>query len=319
MLALCGLLGVLAAALAAPAPAGPAATTQTTPKTIATGVTIGGVPVGGLPPEIAFVTVEEAFSRPLVLRIVGHTLEVAPESLAIPNIQRAVERALTAPPGSSIALPVAVRRERIRDYVEVVGDRFDRKPANAQLFLRKLRPFIARERHGRRVDRTGAVNAIAKELVANRRRPLALRVRSLPARITRKSFGPVIVIRRGSNKLYLYRGDRFWRRFDVATGQKQYPTPLGRFRIVVKWKHPWWYPPDSPWAKDEEPIPPGPNNPLGTRWMGLSAPGVGIHGTPNPGSIGYSVSHGCIRMLIPDAEWLFNRARVGTTVFIVSA
>ena len=53
--------------------------------------------------------------------------------------------------------------------------------------------------------------------------------------------------------------------------------------------------------------------------MGLSSPGVGIHGTPNPASIGYSVSHGCIRMYIPDAEWLFNAVDIGTTVFIVSA
>jgi lipoprotein-anchoring transpeptidase ErfK/SrfK len=52
--------------------------------------------------------------------------------------------------------------------------------------------------------------------------------------------------------------------------------------------------------------------------MGLSAPGVGIHGTPVPGSIGYSLSHGCIRMLIPSAEWLFDHVRVGTTVYIVA-
>ena len=66
-------------------------------------------------------------------------------------------------------------------------------------------------------------------------------------------------------------------------------------------------------------MPARPGNPLGTRWMGISSPGVGIHGTPEPGSIGYSVSHGCIRMRIPDAEWLFERVAVGTTVFIVSA
>jgi lipoprotein-anchoring transpeptidase ErfK/SrfK len=53
--------------------------------------------------------------------------------------------------------------------------------------------------------------------------------------------------------------------------------------------------------------------------MGLSAPGVGIHGTPNDGSIGYSLSHGCIRMHIPDAEWLFTRVEIGTPVFIVAA
>jgi lipoprotein-anchoring transpeptidase ErfK/SrfK len=53
--------------------------------------------------------------------------------------------------------------------------------------------------------------------------------------------------------------------------------------------------------------------------MGLSAWGIGIHGTPDAASVGYSASHGCIRMRIPDAEWLFDRVRIGTHVFIVSA
>jgi L,D-transpeptidase ErfK/SrfK len=127
----------------------------------------------------------------------------------------------------------------------------------------------------------------------------------------------VIVINRGQNSLTLYNGTKLWRQFRVATGQAAYPTPAGRFQIIVKWENPWWYPPASPWAAGESPVPPGPGNPLGTRWMGLSAPGVGIHGTPEPQSIGYSESHGCIRMLIPQAEWLFNHVDVGTTVFIV--
>jgi len=85
---------------------------------------------------------------------------------------------------------------------------------------------------------------------------------------------------------------------------------------VSKYRHPWWYPPDSNWAKNLDPIPPGPKNPLGTRWMGLSVPGVGIHGTPNPASVGYSISHGCIRMKKRDAESLFRLVRVGTRVWI---
>ena len=52
---------------------------------------------------------------------------------------------------------------------------------------------------------------------------------------------------------------------------------------------------------------------------GLSAPYVGIHGTPDAASIGYSASHGCIRMLIPQVEWLFTQVDVGTPVFIVAA
>ena len=51
--------------------------------------------------------------------------------------------------------------------------------------------------------------------------------------------------------------------------------------------------------------------------MGISSPNVGIHGTPNAASIGYSASHGCIRMRISDAEWLFDHVTVGTTVFII--
>jgi lipoprotein-anchoring transpeptidase ErfK/SrfK len=53
--------------------------------------------------------------------------------------------------------------------------------------------------------------------------------------------------------------------------------------------------------------------------MGLDVYGVGIHGTPDAASIGYSASHGCIRMHIWEAEWLFGRVRIGTPVVIVSA
>jgi lipoprotein-anchoring transpeptidase ErfK/SrfK len=64
-------------------------------------------------------------------------------------------------------------------------------------------------------------------------------------------------------------------------------------------------------------VPPGVSNPLGTRWMGTSAPAIGIHGTPLPGSIGSAASHGCIRMRIPDAEYLYDRVEIGTPVIIV--
>jgi lipoprotein-anchoring transpeptidase ErfK/SrfK len=105
--------------------------------------------------------------------------------------------------------------------------------------------------------------------------------------------------------------------FPVALGQPAYPTPDGHFTIISKVENPTWVPPpDAPWAQGAVPIPPGPGNPLGTRWMGLSAPGVGIHGTDDPASIGYSVSHGCIRMQIPDAERLFGMVSLGMSVYI---
>jgi lipoprotein-anchoring transpeptidase ErfK/SrfK len=295
-------------------------TTTTTPQVIAAGVTIGGVRVGGMTPAQAYTAVRNAFERPLVLVVGKHRLQVAPEDLgAVAYALEAVNRAQTARPGAVIRLRVAVPRGKVTAFVRGLARQFDRAVVDSQLSLRQLRPWLSPSRPGASLRQRQAVQLIVSALLANRRTPIRLRLVEIAPRVTRANFGPVIVIRRTSNQLYLYHGMSQWRVFAVATGQNTYPTPLGRFQIVVKWRNPWWYPPNSPWAAGQKPIPPGPNNPLGTRWMGLSAPGVGIHGTPNDASIGYSVSHGCIRMHIPDAEWLFVRVRIGTPVYIVAA
>jgi lipoprotein-anchoring transpeptidase ErfK/SrfK len=185
--------------------------------------------------------------------------------------------------------------------------------------LRNLRPYVTPSVTGQTIEVNVGVRDLTSELVHGTRSTIVLKARYKQPQVTPSTIGPVIVIRRGDNKLTLYNGMKVVRTFSVATGQAVYPTPLGKFSIVVMWRNPWWYPPSSPWAAGEKPIPPGPGNPLGTRWMGLSAPGVGIHGTPEDGSIGYSLSHGCIRMHIPQAEWLFNHVTVGTPVYIVAA
>ncbi|HEX3267557.1 MAG TPA: L,D-transpeptidase family protein [Gaiellaceae bacterium] len=295
-------------------------TTTTAPQTIAPGVTIGGVDVGDLTSADALAKVNTIFSEPLVLIAPRSRLVVTPKRLgAIAQVRPALARALTAAAGTAIKLRVTLNRARTASYLAVVARRFDRKPEDAQLALRHLRPWASKERAGRVLRRERAMAAIFTAIAANERLPLRLEFRKLTPAVTRSSIGPVIVIHRRSNRLYLYKGVRFQRVFGVATGQSIYPTPLGRWSVVVKWRNPWWYPPNSAWAKGEKPIPPGPGNPLGTRWMGLSASGVGIHGTPDDASIGYSASHGCIRMHISDAEWLFNHVNIGTTVFIVSA
>jgi lipoprotein-anchoring transpeptidase ErfK/SrfK len=290
------------------------------PATIPVGVTIGGVQVGGLTPDAATAAVQQSFQTPLELNLGSTRVLVTPDILgAVPGIDTAIERALAALPNTAIPLSVTVDTHKTSDFIAKLGQRFDRASVDAKLFLRHLRPWLTRERAGRKLDQRRAVREITTALVNGSREAIPLSQTKVRPNVTRRNFGPVIVIRRTSNRLFLYNGMRFRRLFAVATGQQRYPTPLGRFRIVVKWKNPWWYPPNSPWASGQKPIPPGPDNPLGTRWMGLSAPGVGIHGTPSDASIGYSVSHGCIRMHIPEAEWLFNHVDIGTTVFIVAA
>jgi hypothetical protein len=282
------------------------------------GVTIAGVAVGGLAPVDAYAEVRAAFERPLTLVFQRHRVLAAPDALgAVGFAERAVSSALRSAPRTSVPLPVSVRPGPLRRYLRGLAAKLDRAPVDARLILRKDRPFVIRDRLGARIDVEQAHALISGLLTAGRRGTLVLPTRVLKPAVTRRSFGPLIVIHRAGNRLDLYRADTLQREFHVATGQTSYPTPLGAFSIVVKWKDPWWYPPASPWAVGEKPTPPGPGNPLGTRWMGLSAPGVGIHGTPNSGSIGYSLSHGCIRMLIPQAEWLFDHVEIGTPVYIV--
>ena len=302
-----------------------APTTTTTPKPrpvpkLPPRVKIGGVDVGGLTPATAAALVRETFATPLELVIGRSRLAPTPAQLgAVPQVQAAVSRALRAAPGTVVPLPVQIRRGVLERYLARLAKRFDRAPVSSELSLRDLRPYLTRDRAGRAVDVRGARAAITKALREGRRARLVLTLHRVAPAVERGDYGSIVVIRRDSKRLYLYDGMRFVRQFWVATGQKVYPTPIGTFRIVVKWRNPWWYPPESEWAKDLEPVPPGPGNPLGTRWMGISSPGVGIHGTPDAASIGYSASHGCVRMHIAEAEWLFERVTIGTPVFIVRA
>ncbi len=296
-------------------------TTPTTPRptTIAAGVTVGGqVLVGGLSPAEATAEIKAFFARPVTLTLGKVSLRATPKQLgAAAYVGDAVKRARIVRPGANVPLKVAAPLPRIERYVAGIARRFDRAPVDSELSLRNGKPFVTKERLGRRLRQATAVRAVFRSVKAHARAPIALRTDVLTPQATRATIGDVIVIRRGSNKLSLYAGMKLRRTFGVATGESRYPTPLGKFQIVVKWRNPWWYPPQSDWAKDAKPIPPGPGNPLGTRWMGISSPAVGIHGTPDPASIGYSVSHGCIRMLIPEVEWLFNQVDVGTPVYIV--
>jgi lipoprotein-anchoring transpeptidase ErfK/SrfK len=261
-----------------------------------------------------------AFQRPVVLRIARTKISVTPDLLGttVPA-DAAVAKALTVPPNTTLGLRASVDKPMLRAFIARIAARFDRKPSDSRLVFRNFKPVVTASSAGLQIKPIATGVAVADELEHGTRTPISVPATILQPNVTEHSIGPVVVIRRASNLLTLYNGLRPVRQFAVATGQTVYPTPLGRFQIVVKWKNPWWYPPASPWAAGEKPTPPGPGNPLGTRWMGLSAPGVGIHGTPQDGSIGYSLSHGCIRMHIPQAEWLFDHVEVGTPVYIVGA
>jgi lipoprotein-anchoring transpeptidase ErfK/SrfK len=300
------------AAAAAPVPA-----TSVPRPAFPARVRIAGVRLGGLDSVAAVKAVRVAFARPLPVVVDGAQVMLDPAKLATAYVVAAVARAHAASPGTNVKLVVSVHGAAVRAYVAGLAKRFDRKGVPARLTLLAGAPRISGDRAGHELQTNPVVAGVVYALGASTRLPLHFKTKTVTPALTSSQIGAVILINRNLNRLtYFDRGQLH--RFPVATGQSIYPTPAGTFHIVVKWKNPWWYPPTyDAWAKGLKPVPPGPNNPLGTRWMGLSAPGVGIHGTDAPSSIGYSVSHGCIRMQVPDAEWLYNHVGVGTTVFIV--
>jgi lipoprotein-anchoring transpeptidase ErfK/SrfK len=304
-----------------------AVTTSTTPAKVTTpsvsatipkGVRVAGVLVGGLKPAAAVGAVQHAFRKPLAVVVNRSRLELDPATVAAAYAATAVARARIAAPRTNVSLAVAVRGAPVRAWVAKIAQRFNSAPVDATLTFPNAHPAIRGDRAGRRLDAKLLTQRIVSTLGSNSRLPVRVRTHAIPPAVTADAFAESIVINRSANRLFLYDGTKLDRAFPVATGQSIYPTPAGLWHIVVMWKNPWWYPPtQDSWAKGLKPVPPGPSNPLGTRWMGLNAPGVGIHGTDEPGSIGYSASHGCIRMQVPDAEWLFEHVVVGTTVYIV--
>ncbi|MCL4403076.1 MAG: L,D-transpeptidase [Acidobacteria bacterium] len=116
-----------------------------------------------------------------------------------------------------------------------------------------------------------------------------------------------IVVSIPDRKLAVLEEATVLRVYPVAVGAPKNPTPAGIYEVVGRIPEPTWYGPHRI-------VPPGKGNPLGTRWIGLSRKGYGIHGTNNPRSIGRRASHGCVRMRNSDVEQLFDLVAVGDVV-----
>jgi hypothetical protein len=119
-----------------------------------------------------------------------------------------------------------------------------------------------------------------------------------------------IVVSLEDRKLALLEDGQVKKVYIVAVGKPSTPSPTGTFVIERRVMNPTY-------SHNGKIIPPGPGNPVGTRWMGLSLRGYGIHGTNEPRSIGKPASHGCIRLARPDLEELYAQVSVGDTVVLV--
>lgn len=115
-------------------------------------------------------------------------------------------------------------------------------------------------------------------------------------------------------KVYVYRGESIEATYPVAVGKAGWETPTGEFKVISQINQPGWTNPFT-----DEVVPPGPENPLGDRWIGFWTDGtntIGFHGTPNRESVGRAASHGCVRMYNEDIRKLFEIVALGTPVTV---
>lgn len=123
-----------------------------------------------------------------------------------------------------------------------------------------------------------------------------------------------LVLRIRERRVYVYQGNVVKASYPVAVGRPGWETPTGHFQVMQKISNPGWTNPFT-----GEVAPPGPDNPLGERWIAFWTDGknfVGFHGTPNPETVGRAASHGCVRMFNTDVRKLFEMVKVGTPVVV---
>ncbi|MEM8501899.1 MAG: L,D-transpeptidase [Cyanobacteria bacterium P01_D01_bin.1] len=123
-----------------------------------------------------------------------------------------------------------------------------------------------------------------------------------------------LVLRLGERRVYVYRGETVEESYPVAIGRKGWETPTGEFEVFDQISEPGWTNPFT-----NEVMGPGPNNPLGDRWIAFWTDGnnsIGFHGTPNRDSVGKAASHGCVRMYNEDVKELFEIVAIGTPVTV---
>lgn len=231
---------------------------------------------------------------------------------------RLYRRLLDKPLGRSFDLPLSYDDRPLVSFAGGAAGML-RKPAR-NAFLDFDKRLIVRHARAGQALRVEAAEDALRTALLDGTPVVELPMRRIPPKVSDKKLGKTIIIRISQNKLYLYDGLKLAKTYRVATGQLgQYPTPMGHWTIINKRINPTWVnPAKDGWGRNEPDfIPPGPDNPLGTRALDLDAPGIRIHGTPADYSIGTYASHGCIRMHIPQSEELFGLVGVGTPVIIV--
>jgi lipoprotein-anchoring transpeptidase ErfK/SrfK len=311
--------------------------------TIAEGVTVAGVDVGGMRVDDAQRVIARELREPLerpisvvrggkrftlsaqdagvhadVTGMVDEALEASRDG----NIVSRVARDLTGgEENAQVPARVTYDEAAINGLVRRVRSSVNRAPRDAEVDFPEMAKV--KEQNGRAVKTALLRQRLAQALTV----PGVGRRVKAPVRVTRPKvtqadladkYPIVLVADRGNFKLRLYKQLQLVKEYTVAVGAVGFDTPAGLYHIQNKAVDPAWSVPDSDWAGDlAGTVVPGgvPENPLKERWLGIFD-GAGIHGTDQTYSLGSAASHGCIRMAIPDVIELYDQVPVGAPIYI---
>jgi hypothetical protein len=308
-----------------------------------TGITVGGVDVSGmtraealaavrvraradLDREIVVLVEGERFTttaRELGRRAwVGRAVDQAIDASArVGWVERAWRRLRDEPLDLDIGLSLGGDR-RVEGFVRRTAREMSVDPRNASIGMGDDGALVfRRSKAGSALDVRSAERLLTGALGDGSSR-VRLPMHRVAPKITVRTMMPTIVVHVDTNRLDLYEGFQVTHSWDVATAKPGWTTPVGEWSLYQKRENPTWYNPalDS-WGADlPAVVPGGPGNPMGTRALYITAPGlIRIHGTTSPDSIGRYASHGCIRMHNEQVEELYDLVPIGSKVIIIGS
>ncbi|MDX6680932.1 MAG: L,D-transpeptidase ErfK/SrfK [Solirubrobacteraceae bacterium] len=309
--------------------------------TIADGVRIGTLDVGGLDRGAARTLVQRRLANSTGERVVatfGERRFVLRPQIASARIDAdasvdaALRRSRRGNPFSrvfgandasgSVAPQIAYSRGDVQAWVGRVAKRIDRPARDADIDWHDGKLVRTRARNGLDVRRPQFMAALVRAMGSTTRTvKVPVRVTERPNRTFAdfaKRYPTVLAVDRDAKVLRLYKNLKLAEHYRIAVGRAGLETAAGRYKIVEKIVDPPWHVPNSSWAGAlaGRTIPPGdPQNPLEARWMGFHD-GQGIHGTTDVNSLGTAASHGCIRMAVRDVKRLYREVKIGTPLFL---
>lgn len=310
-----------------PTPTPAVASPTPAPATIAAGVSVGGIDVGGLSTTDAAARLDGAraqLQRDVVVLVAAHryTLSAGQSAYSVDAVASA-NAAAKAAANTAVKPVVKYSYANLRAFATKVATKEYRAPVDARISIKPDKIQVAPHTVGRRLD----VNALAKSITLVLKDPvqprnLTPKRLAVKAKVTKgtlqNTYSTVLTVNRSTFKLRLFKRLKLSKTYSIAVGMAGHDTPSGLYSIHDKSANPVWHVPNSAWAGSlaGTTVPAGaPNNPIKARWLGI-VDGVGIHGTSEDWSIGSRASHGCLRMHVKDVIDLYPRVPVGTTVLI---